>query len=276
MARVLQNCKVIIWDECTMAHKRALEALDRTLKDLRSNQSLFGGTIILLAGDFRVTLPVIPRSTAVDEINACLKSSNLWKYVKTIKLTTNMQLTKSKDELIAKVFPNIGANHHNHAWLSERAILAARNKDVDYLNSEIQRQIDGQLYSFKSIDCTTDPDEAVNYPIEFLNSLDVPGIPPHNLQLKVGSVIIMLRNLNQPKLCNGTRLAVKKLMNNLIEATIITGKFKDEDVLIPRIPMIPTDLSFQFKRIQFPVRLAFAMTINESQGQSLEVCGINL
>ncbi|XP_044592333.1 uncharacterized protein LOC123270358 [Cotesia glomerata] len=317
MARVLQNCKVIIWDECTMAHKRALEALDRTLKDLRSNQSLFGGTIILLAGDFRQTLPVISRSTAADEINACLKSSNLWKYVKTIKLTTNMrvalqndisaevfskqlldigngnipiddstgfisfpadfcQLTKSKDELIAKVFPNIGANHHNHAWLSERAILAARNKDVDYLNSEIQRQIDGQLYSFKSIDCTTDPDEAVNYPIEFLNSLDVPGIPPHNLQLKVGSVIIMLRNLNQPKLCNGTRLAVKKLMNNLIEATIITGKFKDEDVLIPRIPMILTDLSFQFKRIQFPVRLAFAMTINKSQGQSLEVCGINL
>ncbi|KAF7284791.1 hypothetical protein GWI33_021550 [Rhynchophorus ferrugineus] len=86
----------------------------------------------------------------------------------------------------------------------------------------------------------------------------------------------MLRNINQPRLCNGTRLAVKKIMNNVIEATIIKGKYKGEDVLIPRIPMIPTDLPFDFKRLQFPVRLAFAMTINKSQSQSLEVCGINL
>ncbi|XP_055902132.1 uncharacterized protein LOC129938531 [Eupeodes corollae] len=117
--------------------------------------------------------------------------------------------------------------------------------------------------------------EIVNYPTEFLNSLELPGIPPHNLQLRVGSVVIMLRNINQPRLCNETRLAEKKLMN-VIEANIIRGKYKGKDVLIPRIPMISTDLPFDIKRLQFPVRLAFAMTINKSQGQSLEVCGINL
>ena len=61
-----------------------------------------------------------------------------------------------------------------------------------------------------------------------------------------------------------------------MKKTIIKGKYKGEDVLIPRIPMIPTDLPFDFKRLQFPVRLTFAMTINKLQGQSLEVCGINL
>ena len=70
----------------------------------------------------------------------------------------------------------------------------------------------------------------------------------------------MLRNINQPKLCNGTRLSVKKLMTNIIEATILTGPFKGEDVLILEIPMIPTDMSLQFKRLQFPIRLAFAIT----------------
>ncbi|CAH1709408.1 unnamed protein product [Aphis gossypii] len=86
----------------------------------------------------------------------------------------------------------------------------------------------------------------------------------------------MLRNINQPRLCNGTRLAIKKLLNNVIEATILKEKYKEEDVHIPCIPMIPTDVPFEFKRLQFPLRLAFAMTIKKSQGQSLSVCGINL
>ncbi|GBM70345.1 hypothetical protein AVEN_151483-1 [Araneus ventricosus] len=79
-----------------------------------------------------------------------------------------------------------------------------------------------------------------------------------------------------PILCKCTQLAVKKLMNNVVEATILTGPFKGEDVLIPRIPMIPTDTSFKFKRLQFPIQLAFAITINKAQGQSLELCGLDL
>jgi len=67
-------------------------------------------------------------------------------------------------------------------------------------------------------------------------------MPLHNLQLKVGSVINMLRNLNQPKLCNITRLAIKELMENVIEATIVIIKFKDKDVLISRIPLIHIDI----------------------------------
>ncbi|XP_023727046.1 uncharacterized protein LOC111875213 [Cryptotermes secundus] len=77
---------------------------------------------------------------------------------------------------------------------------------------------------------------------EFLNSFDLPGMPPHVLQLKIGVTIIMFRNINQPKLCNGTLHAVKKLLINVVEATILTGPFKGEDVLIPRIPIIPTDV----------------------------------
>ena len=65
-------------------------------------------------------------------------------------------------------------------------------------------------------------------------------------------------------------------MTYIIEANILTGPFKSEDVLKTIIPMIPTDMSFQFKRFQFPIRLAFTITINKAQGQSLELCGLYL
>ena len=98
IGKVLQQCKLVIWNECTMAHKESLEALDQSLRDLRGNWKPFGSTLILLAGDFRQTLPIIPRKTPVDEMNACLKNSNLWSHVKILKLTTNMRVRLQNDD----------------------------------------------------------------------------------------------------------------------------------------------------------------------------------
>ena len=77
-----------------------------------------------------------------------------------------------------------------------------------------------------------DTDDLTNYPTELLNSLKPPGFPPHELNLKVGSSIIILRNIEPHKLCNRTRLVVKKMYNNLIEVTIICVKFKGSHVFI--------------------------------------------
>ena len=83
-------------------------------------------------------------------------------------------------------------------------------------------------------------------------------------------------NLDAPRLCNGTRLIVKSMKPHILEATIITGNYKGEDVLIPTIPLIFSELPLEFKRLQFPVKPCFAMSINKSQGQSLKVVGLNL
>jgi hypothetical protein len=69
------------------------------------------------------------------------------------------------------------------------------------------------------------------------------------------------------------------MVNNIIEATILNEKFKGADILLPRIPMIPTDISFEFKRLQFAVRLAFATSVWTKFGKSMlltwtTLCGL--
>lgn len=84
-------------------------------------------------------------------------------------------------------------------------------------------------------------EDTVRYPQEFLNLLNATRFSPHNLRLKVRVPIILLNNLYPQKLCYGTRLQIKVMHDNIIEATILTGPAAGEIALIPRILMISTD-----------------------------------
>ena len=108
--------------------------------------------------------------------------------------------------------------------------------------------------------------------------MDPSGLPTHRLFLKPGMPIMLIRNLN-PKmgLCNGTKLIFHKVhKNHLLECVIAGGEFNNRKVLIPRISFKPKEREFTFEwsRRQFPVRVCFAMTINKSQGQTLQNVGV--
>ena len=145
------------------------------------------------------------------------------------------QFVNSLDELIWKIYPNLELEYTDKKWLYQRAILASTNDIASNINDKILSMIPGQVREYKSTDETVEEDQMVQFPSEFLNSLTPSGLPPHNLRLKEHAVIMLLRNLNPSiGLTNGTRLQVKRLLDNVIIATIIGGKSAGQEVMIPR------------------------------------------
>ncbi|XP_057426233.1 uncharacterized protein LOC130719634 [Lotus japonicus] len=100
-AQLLQLTKLIIWDEAPMVSRYAFEALDRTLRDIMrftihdSCEKPFGGKVIVLGGDFRKILPVIPKGRRAEIVMSTINSSRLWRFCKVLNLTENMRLTTS-------------------------------------------------------------------------------------------------------------------------------------------------------------------------------------
>jgi ATP-dependent DNA helicase PIF1 len=190
------------------------------------------------------------------------------------------------DQLIDAIYPHIDALDPAEDIRSEyfkvRAILSPRNVCIDDLNTKILGRFPGEERVFLSADKALD-DSGKNIdslPMEYLNGITVAGFPLHKTTLKVGAPVLLLRNLDPASgLCNGTRLLITRLGGRVIEGRILTGSRTGDVVFIPRIALTSESnvgLPFTLRRVQFPVRLAFGMTINKSQGQSLNHVGLYL
>ncbi|EGG11549.1 uncharacterized protein MELLADRAFT_91133 [Melampsora larici-populina 98AG31] len=82
----------IVWDKVAMQHKHALECVDQTIRDLTGVDLPFGGKVVLFAGDFQQTLPIVRRSNLMTQTAATLKASYLWNHVEKFALTLNIRL----------------------------------------------------------------------------------------------------------------------------------------------------------------------------------------
>lgn len=312
-ANVIRQAKILIWDESTMAPSVALDAVDRLLKDIMKNDVPFGGKVLLLGGDFRQTLPVIPNASRAAIVEASLKFNRHWHEFKPLTLKNNVrsvdleysdflikvgngELLNSdglpediieipqdllcSDDLVKQIFGD-KLTVADVALFAQKAILSPKNDSVDEINERILDILEGVAQVYISSDSIVDEteQERQNCPVEFLNSLNPSGMSPHKLRLKIGSIIMLLRNLNSKRgLCNGTRMIIKDLKPNLIIAEVLTGSVVGQIVFVPRIDLDSngSETPFVLRRRQFPIKLAFAMTINKSQGQTLDKLGIYL
>lgn len=300
LGKELRNCDLIIWDEAPMMHKYCFEALCRTLQDLCKNELPFGGKTVMFTGDFRQILPVIPKGSRGIIVQSSIKHSNFWHLVQHLKLTMNMRVDQEETEFSNWIL-NVGnggqcALHesmldgiHEVEQLIDKvfgtdncnsAILAPTNRSVDFINDIVLDKMEEEEVIFPSCDfLAEDTFNNTLYPVEVLNQISCSGLPNHILRLKRNCIVILLRNMDiRNGLCNGTRLRVLSWTNRVLKAQIMYGDHQGKVVFIPRISMVPSDatLPFKLKRVQFPVKLAYAITINKSQGQTLDRVGLYL
>lgn len=165
-------------------------------------------------------------------------------------------------------------------------ILAPRNADVSEINNTVLNSLSGDARTYISVDKIIEeagadgPGDESLIPVEFLRSLNSGSLPPGELTLKIGCPLILLRNLAPARgLCNGSRMILVRMSDRVLECRLMGGDHNGDIVLIPRITLTPSDsndFTFKFSRRQFPTRLAFALTINKSQGQSVKFVGLDL
>ncbi|XP_074374046.1 uncharacterized protein LOC141714425 [Apium graveolens] len=270
IAQLIKQTNLIIWDEVPMQYKYAFECLDRSLKDIMKAidparyEMSFGGITIVLGGDFRQILPVITYGDRGDIVAACITSEDLKLFAQWVlnigngqvppppnsnPLIENQILIPSRfcdlatentvENMISSTFPNFSHYGTSSQYLSERAILTLTNQTVGQVNSVIVDMLPGESVCYLSVDSAeefggTDEDPNQPFPVEYLNSLNVTGLPYHDLKLKVGAVVMLIQNLNQILgLCNGTRMIITKYLKFCVECEVICGTFAGTKHYIP-------------------------------------------
>ena len=192
--------------------------------------------------------------------------------------TCSLSGTTEFQTLIDFVYPDILTAQP--AEFADRGILSPTNASTDEINDHILNLLPNQLHSLKSSNTIIksnpkDIEEVTS--VEFLEKIDVPGVPPHQLDLKVGCIVMFIRNVNfDSGIVNGRKGIVRAISPRIVDVEIIAPG--SPLVKVPRI-LFEVKVGRQgmcFHRRQFPLRVCYAMTINKSQGQTLARVGLDL
>ncbi len=157
--------------------------------------------------------------------------------------------------MIKQIYYDINNFDNKTKYYLNRCILTPLNKSVDKINEKCLNMINEEEKVYKSFDSVGLDDCSSLFSQEFLNSRDFPGVPKHELRLKINTPIILLRNIDTSAgLCNGTRLLIKRLNKYSIECCKLTDP--NSTFYIPKMTLSPStlNLGYEFKRRQFPIR----------------------
>lgn len=288
LKKQIQDCKLLAIDEISMLDIKTFEYINEVLKYIRSSDEPFGGIQVIFIGDFFQLPPVDKKDS--NSKKYCFES-NLWKdlNLQTILLTKSY---RQKEENLITALANMRINsltqedinllntRNNIQDNSAGDILHifATNIEADNYNNQKFRSLDAQESEFYAIDGIYKDNSLVEkatnlWEENILKRIEQVCNAENKLSLKIGARVMLLINLDfENGLINGSCGNVLDIQNDFISICFDNGvtskiekhdfEFYNKDVLIA-------------VRKQFPLRLAYGITIHKSQGMSLDKLAVD-
>lgn len=261
--------KIIIIDEISMISADQLDLIDAILKKATKSDKPFGGKFMIFVGDF-LQLPPIGKN-----LKFAFESQS-WKEakIKTIYLKNNHRQVENNFISILEAIRigDIDRKSEMQAILEslvidsnqindESTILMSRNKDVDEHNNKKIKELKTKEHCFES-----------NFWGKTGEQLSKSVIAPNELIVKKGARIIMLINDPEDRFINGTQGHVLEIMENesnpIIQVGLDDGNIINVSKHVWNQKNLNDETTGSFE--QFPIKLAWAITIHKSQGATIE------
>ena len=284
-SNIIKNVDTILIDECSMIRCDLLDAIDQSLRLNRNSDESFGGVQIILLGDIHQLPPVI-RENERDIFDSfypnghyffhanCYQNSNISTYEltkiyrqKDAEFINILNKIRSGNVTEADLLPlNNKVVNQDSNVLYETIILSPTNRKVDTINSVNLQNINSETFSYQS----SETGEFREKPADEI------------LELKVGAQVMLIKNdIKSPKRwVNGSIGIVTDLTANSIHLKIKNKVHKITQDTWEKFDYLIKDGEVLHEVVatftQYPIKLAWAVTIHKSQGQTFEKVIIDL
>ncbi|XP_065680638.1 uncharacterized protein LOC136094561 [Hydra vulgaris] len=267
----LKNVQILVIDEISMLPVHVLKTLNMILKNIKKSHRLFGGCVLLVAGDFYQLTPVGEETLLFED--------PFWKECEFVNVELVKNFRQNKDLTFQTHLNNVREGIFCESTLAFfRKRLEPVNKHLDPSYTRLFMFNKDQIaHNEEYLKKTNSPYFIFNSEIKTFNNFKInekwPFKTPQNVTLKKGVPVICVRNISELGIVNGTQGVVKS--GNLERVVIMV----DEQ----RIVITPqTEMLYDCKRNVIaeckgmPLVLAYALTIHKVQGLTLSNVVIHL
>lgn len=265
---------VLIIDEISMLHHFRLDLIERIARHLKRNQLPFGGMQVILCGDFFQLPPV---SRMGEKESHFSYKSEAWKKLN-LKICYLEEQHRHKDDKFIRILNGIRGNNLSEESLAhlrgrDNAILKegleptklhTHNLNVDTINDTELNRLSGQIFTYQMEDKGRKP---------LVDALKKSCLAPEVLRLKKGARVMFVKNNFEEGYANGTLGKVIECSNYGPKIMLNSGK-----VITPEKVnwVIEEEGKIKATITQYPLRLAWAITVHKSQGMSLDAVEVDL
>ena len=272
---VISKTDVLIIDEISMLHDFRLDMIDKVLRTVRENDQPFGGIQLVMSGDFFQLPPV---NCPNEQGGGFVVYSDAWQELQPAVLYLERQY-RQNDEQLLEILTALRTGdvrrHHVEALLARTEIeppdgdiaeLHTVNVDVDDINIQKLAELPGEERSYQQ---TTTGSKI------YVENLQRSVLAPENLVIKLGALVMAVKNSPQKLYANGSIGTVVDF-EPLTEYPVVEFRDGRRVTMVPDVWELRDGERKRASISQVPLRLAWAITVHKSQGMTLDAAKIDL